>query len=56
MARAALVNINANAVDIRIVRRSTASPTEPPTSEPMISGASPARLTAPTWNEECVSW
>ena len=33
----------------------SASPTDPPMSDPMTSGTSWAMLIAPTWNDECVS-
>ena len=45
---------SATVVTSSSVRRSTASPTEPPMSEPTMSGTSWARLIAPTWNEEWV--
>ena len=54
-ASAPLVHASATPVTHMITRRSMASPTEPPASDPMTSGTSAARLTAPTWNDECVS-
>src|SRR5579863_5574690 len=50
-----LVSASATPVTHMSERRSMASPTEPPASDPTMSGTSWARLTAPTWKDEWVS-